>query len=274
MSATSTLIFSRDRPAQLDLLLSSLKQHAPDLFSQVTVLWTATDRDYARGYDTLQDEHPEALCLRELNFQQQVREIVDGSARYAAFLVDDCIAYRWLYEPVLPDKFLGANDDVLAFSLRLGKQGSDVCYPLRQSQTVPPLAYRAGQYVWEPAAGKHDWAYGCSLDGDIFRSRHLRLLLRGGYWGNPNQLEEHLCRQVAMVALTKRACYSKSLIVGCPVNSVSATHGSNRYGDQFPVSTQSLNEAYLAGRRITVESLDFSGGAGAHCEVDLTAGLG
>ena len=51
MSNISTIIFSKDRPAQLDLLLSSLEQNGNHLFDWSFVLYTYSDKEYQAGYD-------------------------------------------------------------------------------------------------------------------------------------------------------------------------------------------------------------------------------
>ena len=45
------LIFSRDRAAQLDLLLRSLQRFAPH--EQTTVIWDASDIEFVRAYEQL-----------------------------------------------------------------------------------------------------------------------------------------------------------------------------------------------------------------------------
>ena len=90
------LVFSKDRPAQLDLLLRSIDTHAPSLYSSVTILYTATyGRDY-RGYEMIQDERPGVRWHWDpaQGFENTVRNWLSTAGPVVSFLVDDDVFYR------------------------------------------------------------------------------------------------------------------------------------------------------------------------------------
>jgi hypothetical protein len=269
VSNLTGLVLSKDRPAQLDLLLSSIASNAPSLFKQVTVLYHPANRAFLAGYRALIPEHPAVKFRREKDFPAQVRHLVEHSTATVAFLCDDDIVWRWMVEPMLPSQFLAAHSDVLCVSLRLGKGLTD-CYPLRRKQAQPNFVWRHGMNVWKYASADGDYSYPGSLDGDCFRRDHLRLLIRDGDWASPNELEEHLTRECRRTELPLMACYGKSLVVGVPANRVQDSH-PNRHGDMFPLGAEELNREFLAGRRLRVENLSIGDVRAAHHEVDLTA---
>lgn len=273
MSLTS-IIFSKDRPAQLDLLLRSMKQNAPAFAENCRVI-LRDGEEYAASYAICEREHREVIFDRErpeAGFQWLVGHwlrVLAGAK--VAFFVDDDVIYRPL--PVAhPAAFLDLFPATLCFSLRLGRNTTE-CYPLRCSQEQPlssVLGYDFIAWDWRDTTTQHDFAYPASLDGHIFRRDWLLEMLRDEPFTNPNQLEEALvaaCR--ATVWPNMVASFAESVLVGIPANSVSSTHGSNRSGEKNPRTVEYLNEGYLAGRRLSLDSVMTATIEAAHVEVPL-----
>ncbi len=268
---STAIVFSRDRAAQLDLLLQSLAHNAPDLFKRIVILFTHSSSSFRRGYQICMDEHDhKVLFIKERDFRRQVLELVGRADKHVAFLCDDDILYRWMAEPTLPETFLSLRSDVLCVSLRLGKN-TKMCYPLNRAQAQPRFTHRTGLETFKWAGADGDWGYPGSLDGHVFRKDQLRYLLSEGNWDSPNTLEDHLNQACRRTTLTPfMACYPRSLLVGNPVNRVQSSH-PNRVGQMFPRDPFRLNEAYLAGRRLRVQDMVFPTIRAAHVEVALEA---
>ncbi len=96
MSIVDTLVFSKDRACQLDLLLASIRRHAPGFYSSLTVLYTASSAEFLRGYGFCFVEHPEAVFVLEHDFEVQTRAWLAGFEQYQplSFLVDDDVFVR------------------------------------------------------------------------------------------------------------------------------------------------------------------------------------
>lgn len=106
------LVFSKNRAAQLDLLLRTLERHAGDLYGEISVLWTGTSAEYQRGYGVVFCEHPRARFVYEHSFERQVREWLYDAGDVVSFLVDDDVFYRDAAEPAtLPWSFRGGDYD-------------------------------------------------------------------------------------------------------------------------------------------------------------------
>lgn len=92
------LIFSKDRAAQLDLLLRSIETYAPKLYGSLTVLWDASAPEYERGYRRLiADKRRVGVSFwREYDFEKQVRHWLSAGSLgdLVSFLVDDDVFYR------------------------------------------------------------------------------------------------------------------------------------------------------------------------------------
>ena len=111
------LVFSKDRAAQLDLLLRSIKRFAPRFYRSVTVLYAYSEPCYREGYERLlYPLRRNLLFVHQRDFEQQVRHWLDHSDGPVSFLCDDDV----FYAPAPP-----AGELRLPWSLR----GGDYDYP-------------------------------------------------------------------------------------------------------------------------------------------------
>ena len=111
------LVFSKDRAAQLDLLLRSIKRFAPRFYRSVTVLYAYSEPCYREGYERLlYPMRRNLLFVHQRDFEQQVRHWLEHSDGPVSFLCDDDV----FYAPAPP-----AEELRLPWSLR----GGDYDYP-------------------------------------------------------------------------------------------------------------------------------------------------
>jgi hypothetical protein len=111
------LVFSKDRPAQLDLLLRSIREHANRLYASRTVLWRASAPEYEHGYQVCVAENPGWTWWREYAFEQNVRWWLSQTGETCSFLVDDDVFYRDAPAGVDPPCSLRGGDYDYPFSL-------------------------------------------------------------------------------------------------------------------------------------------------------------
>jgi hypothetical protein len=105
------LIFSKDRPAQLDLLLRSIDRHAPGLYRSLAVLWQASAGVYADGYAVCEREHPGEWVHQGI-FILDVWAWLEQAGEVVSFLVDDDVFYRDAQAPLeLPWSYRGGDYD-------------------------------------------------------------------------------------------------------------------------------------------------------------------
>lgn len=265
----TAIVVSRDRPAQLDLLLRSVTCHADDLFDSVEVVWSASDRDFATGYGVCSSDHPSVNFYQEGDFRSDVTWQVDQADDYVTFLTDDSFFYREMPE-IDPCNVLNAEFEAICFSLRLG-QNTGICYPLKgRLQGLPAFIDGGGYLMWEWGCGDADFGYPGSLDGHIFRKYDLLKFMRfdEGWW-NPNTLEDVLCRAVYTSTRSYMACLERSVLVGIPANRTSTSHPGNRFGERHFVDHGWLNSEYLRGKRILFPEIHRDAVTGAHQELSL-----
>lgn len=270
------IVFSKDRAAQLDLLLRSLALNAlPD---STAVVWRASPiyaDFYWNGYATLLRERREVLSYlqREDDFETCVREALARAGDFVTFLCDDDVLYLDITTlSPSPGELLAAHPEILCFSLRLGLN-TTYCYPHNCRQAVPLVAPIDQAILWDWPGQPYDWGYPHSLDGHIFRTADVQAALEGRHWSNPNTLEDELGAGLRELdphwSRGRMASYFHSALVGVPVNQTTETHRTNRNGETHGVSAEDLNGRYLAGWRLALDSVVAAEVDAAHREFPL-----
>lgn len=271
------LVFSRDRPMQLDACVRSLLANVPSL-GVVVAICKATEEPYWKGYEILAGELRDvAVIVPESDFQADAIGTLAGMRTELVLpLCDDSITFGLA---LIPEYALW-RADTISLCLRLGRN-TTYCHPRDLEHGLPQFEGRGpflvwswrgapdgDLFMWEGKEG--DFGYPYSLDGNIHRRESLLGWLDGQSFSNPNQMEgcvvNAIGRREDLPPLM--ACYRHSRQVGLPVNVVNQTHG-NRFGLLHPVETGELNERFLAGQRIDWRAMDFTAVRGAHQELPL-----
>lgn len=95
-NAVDVLIFSKDRPAQLDLLLRSMEEFAGQLYATVTVLLDWSADCYRKGYEILYAERINGSGVQFVidgDFHTDVMTWLSLAEPLISFLVDDDVFY-------------------------------------------------------------------------------------------------------------------------------------------------------------------------------------
>jgi hypothetical protein len=269
------LIFSRNRPMQLEACLRSLRENAPQI-EEPHVIYTSTDVTADAGYRLI--DHA-SLILDGPSFSDTALTVLASLSEYVLLLCDDAITYRPL---PAGDPLDGFTDDVLCLSLRLGRN-TTYCHPRDLWHDVPAFAERPPFITWRwrdsPEGELFNWqgregdfGYPYSLDGTIHRRDSLLKWVRDSStaFTNPNQMEGCVVSSIGQRQDTPplMASYPLSCQVGLPINTVNQTHG-NRFGLEHPVEVAELNRRFLEGERIDFAAMDWTDVHGAHQEMPL-----
>jgi hypothetical protein len=244
------VIFSKDRPAQLELLLRSIKRFWRDWREQrFSVLYAASDAAFERGYAITRSLHPEIAFMDEArsgrSFAEQTLGLLSDDPPYTGFLVDDNV----LKEPFgldTPEMARLASDrQIVALSLRMAPHMS-YCYPADLS-TGPPDFEDGTVWSWPGLEG--DWGYPMSLDGHIFRTPEILPHLRDVSFSNPNTLEGALAQRP--LSPPKLICLPAAPVMNIPANRVQTTNQNRHAGG----SAARMNRMFVAGARLDLEPL-------------------
>lgn len=229
------LIFSKDRPAQLDLLLRSIQRHARGLYQHIHIIYDYSDDvSFGKGY---------GICALDHNSGQvRIRNpfITWGFSSHTMPHADDFenLVRGWLCRPNQTISFL-CDDDVF--------------YRDAQEPEELPWSYRGG-----------DYDYPFSVDGNVYAKDDVVKLIDGLHFRNPTELEAfaHECRRRLPFA---EVSHGEPCLVGIPANRVSVSSGMPHMGQD----ERDLNERYLAGERLALFGQQVVGEPAAHANLEL-----
>jgi len=255
------LVFSKDRPAQLDLLLRMVDKNFL-LIENVEVLYKATNADFEHGYQAI-GERPfsnfSVLMYKEIsNFRSALLSITKLNLYikhpFIVFLSDDCVITREVdkysdhtWERELDYKTCG-------FSLKLGE---NVTWGYCHAKTIEqpkflPSAHGLLRWRWTLGDLKNDWFYPNSLIATVRRTDWMFNLLNKLDYTSPNWLEG---------AMNSNRDFNKPEIVAHKVPKIMGIE-INRVQDVCPNlcgnnpehSAEALNKKFLEGYQIVAKN--------------------
>lgn len=220
-----TLIFSKNRACQLDLLLRSLTV-------PVSILYTF-DPEFAAGYQKIIKMYPQINFIKQTNFKSQLIKFVKDFP-LLLFLTDDDVMIA-PFSPNCPEIKEFVKDRQVA-SLSLGL-----------SATV------AGK-KWHWADYRHNyrlrmWGYPMSVDSCLFRQEDILPTIGASKITNLNFLEAALNLHLPPRPLMM--CFDQPLIVNNSVNQVQNDFPAHTLG----ISTQKLEQLFLQGQKISLSDI-------------------
>jgi len=268
MTLMNVVIFSKDRPAQLDVCLRSLKQSCRDSTGLgIKILYVATTDDYEKGYEIVRTTQPSwcsdltTFHRQGNNFKKELTGLVDPSRPITMFLVDDII-FKTPFATFDPEiKMVQDSDRLVALSLRLDKNITH-CYALNNQPTPVPQFVKGNVWRWKDHQG--DWGYPYSVDGNIYRTDDILARMKACNYNNPNQFESAL-NDLPGPRPEYMACYvNGSKLVNIPANRVQ-DECKNRHANSF--SAEELNQRFLAGETISMATVSGVTNTTVHAEI-------
>jgi len=269
------IIFSRDRAAQLDLLLRSIQLNHNNTFSQITVLYTCTDDDFLAGYVLAQERHRKVDFITddsEGNFQETLLTLLrSDSSEFITFFTDDDILYRPIpVDRKAVERQLTKDKDTCCVSLRLG-QNTKIQDPYNHIATQFPkhveLDLPFVSWDWTQIPAHMNFGYPLSVDGHIFTRVLIEDLVSSIHFDNPNVLEGNL-QNVKIFCPPFMTCFTHSVIVNSPTNRVQSVC-PNRAGEVYGECAKTMNNSFVRGWYIDLDKTDFSDIVGCHQEIDF-----
>ena len=266
-SGVAGIVFSMNRPLQLDALLRSYKACVSDR-APLSVLYSATSEPYESAYQELAEMHAGSgvTFIREQDFRTDLISVLDTlDAGAVFFLVDDLIFTR----PV--DMRYLSSIDLQQFvpSIRLGRNLTR-CYTMDAAQALPGLTLheRVGEidYLsWSWRDGEHDWGYPLSVDGNLFLTAEMRAMASICEYRSPNTFEQALqwCRWRFLSR--QGICPQTSMLLNIPYNKVQ-TENDNYHGT---VDETTMLDHWQNGMMIDTDAYQGVVNESAHQEFEL-----
>lgn len=264
-----TVIFSKDRPLQLDLTLITYEKYSD--FRNIGnefVIYRASNERFEKSYIQASKEHPNIKFIKETRFKTDLYECLKGN-KYILFIVDDSIFTR-NYSIKKICSYLDIGDGALGFSLRLGRNTTE-CYPLNIKNDIPEMVKFSEDvcaFNWKETK-QGDFSYPLELSSSVYRVSDIKPIIEGIHYDNPNQLEWVMYNYIPfLVNRSFLFCYDISPAFSNPINKIQ-TENNNRVGTNPEYSIENLLMLYEKGYRIKHEDFDGFTSNGCHQEVNI-----
>jgi hypothetical protein len=244
---TNLIVFSKDRPMQLQATLDSIEIYTRGFFNNIDVVYLATNDNYVKGYDILKKRKPYVNFIQEKNFEEDIKRCFKMD--YTCMAADDDIVFSEFNKGLFR---MFDDSDVCCFSLRLGTN-IDYCYSNDKPNKIGKYREDGEFMIWDWNKEALDFAYPLSVVSHIFRTDFIKGLTDRISFKNTNTYEVELQTQI-YECQPKMASYKQSKIFGVPANSVNSSW-TNRNGLKYGYSTSGLIEMYTNGYIIDVKSI-------------------
>lgn len=265
-STVSVIIFSKDRAIQLHALLSSFFELVEGHI-EIFILYTASDKNHSASYEQVFSifKGKSIQFKEEKNFRTDLLELLNNiSTNKLFFLVDDIV----FTEPFIISDFINYNTDMFVPTLRLGGNLS-YSYTTQEHQPLPvfldDVVKVPNKLIWIWENGLFDWGYPLSVDGNLFDTNEIRILIKHSDFKAPNSLEESLQVFNSIYKTRYGLAFKKSVIVNIPCNKVQVEN-DNIAGS---ISTGTLLKKWQEGYQIDYRNIFHFKNTSAHQEINF-----
>jgi hypothetical protein len=292
----TNIVFTKNRPLQLEGYLRSLHKHLPAQLLRTCILYKPELFD--QEYQHLFKNYPGCTVINENDFFSDFLTLLNEvTTKYILFGIDDVVYFDSVDFEVIDETFARFSENIFGFSLRFGGntiQAGDE--PISENavsgQTVYAVNWTQGRtpatrYPFELCAT----IYPTSLIKKIIRSAvsnnpiikkvfapsstlikglakvvSTRSVLKSfGYFFNPNTLESWNCRwcQNHSDRLPSLLCFQKQCAAAIQVNVVN-TSTKNPLNTPLQYTVENLADKYKQGYRLDISSITNNKLSGTH----------
>jgi len=293
----SNIVFTKNRPLQLDAYLRSLYRYFPSNIIQTYILYKP--ELFGEQYGQLFGKYPGGIVIKESDFHSDFLNILNEiSTKYILFGIDDVVYFDSVDFDLIDETFNRFAEDIFGFSLRFGleniKRGGDsinetsvagqTIYNIdwtqgRTSTTRYPFELCATIYSTElvkriiNSASNNNSIVKKLFSPDSILIKALgnsglkrKVLKRFGYFYAPNTLESWNCRwcQRQSEQLPAYIYFQRHCASAVQVNMVN-TVTSNESDDSAEHTVEALAKKYEQGYRLDTNFVAKHKPSGTHC---------
>jgi hypothetical protein len=264
--SVAVVIFSKNRAAQLDLLLRSWSALVPEWHDfAVSVLYKSTEPEFDAGYEVVKQAYPSVYFQPEdasRSFKGHILALIEREERELFhFLADELVFIRGFSTTDEPFQLFRRRRDIAAVALRMSPR---ITYSQPLGMATPPPPLRGHVWTWKPRpiwmervtrlVGVHsargDWRLQLNVDGNVFRYADFRAHFRSlPEIKNLNYLETMLLTHPMPEPFL--VSYPESRLINLALNRVDSE-------SKYPFagySAHDFNRRYLAGERLAYDHL-------------------
>ncbi|UCE36782.1 MAG: hypothetical protein JSW00_14890 [Thermoplasmata archaeon] len=293
----SNIVFTKNRPLQLDAYLESLYRYFGSEIIQTYILYKV--ELFEEQYEQLFRRFPDCKVIKESDFSGDfLRLLKNVSTKYILFGIDDVVYFDSVDFNVIEETFNRFSKDVFGFSLRFSHQsikagGDRISETTAAGQTVYNINWTKGRtpttrYPFELCATIYPAALVKRVINSVMNHSLLirnlflpsSMLIRAlgkvistrsilksfGYFFSPNTLESWNCRwcqnhsgQLPSFLYFQKLCASALQVNMVNISVRKAFNGSDDY------TVEALNEKYKQGYRLDIDFVANNRAADTHC---------
>ena len=285
----SNIVFTKNRPLQLEAYLESLYRFFPEDIIQTYIIYKP--ELFSDEYKLLLGKYPDCVVIEEKDFHNDCMKVInEADTKYILFGIDDVVYFDKVDFDVIDRTFDEHGDEILGFTLRFSpeadflKNGGDEITTLEAAnQKIFCLNWKQGQtphsrYPFELCAT----IYKTSLVREVLdsltnnnplirflfspssilikalgNSKLRRSILKDfGYFFSPNTLESWSCRwcQNNATMIPNWLYFQKLCASAIQVNLVN-TSTQNDFDGSAEYTIEELNSKYKQGSRFDINSV-------------------
>ncbi len=282
----SNIVFTKNRPLQLEGYLESLYKHLPTELFQTHIFYKP--ELFELEYKQLFNKYSDCIVIRENDFHSDLLNILNQiNTKLILFGIDDVVYFDSVNFDLIEECFGKFPDDIFGFSLRHSVEiieDSDIIKELSVlGQPVLKFSWKEGKtdltsYPFELCATVYSTALVKRVINSVMNNNPLirklfsprsalinilgrvmstRSILKSfGYFFSPNTLESWSCRwcQNHSQQLPKFLYFQKLCASAIQVNKVN-TSTQNTFNGSEDHTVEALNEKYKQGYRFDIDYL-------------------
>ncbi len=281
----SNIVFTKNRPLQLDAYLTSMQRFFPAGTSKIYVLYKV--ELFEKEYEKLFDKYPNCIVVREKDFHSDFMNILSRiDTEYLLFGIDDVVFFDSVDFSVIDRLFHEQTDNIFGFTMRFSPESlADSNDVIEDIEVADQKVHRLN---WQKGQTSHT-RYPFELCSTIYRTDLVRKIINGtisnnsfvqilfspkspllktiskitssrsilksfGFFFSPNTLESWNCRwcQKHSSQLPPYTYFQKLCASAIQVNMVN-TSTVNTFDESDEYTVESLNERYKEGYSLDVD---------------------
>jgi hypothetical protein len=285
--AVTNIVFTKNRPLQLEAYLRSMYQHFPAELMQTYVIYKKSDDgEFANEYQAVFSNFKDLQVVDEKDFNSDLMGVINEvQTKYILFGIDDVVFFDSVDFGLIDKIFDQAGDDIFGFTLRFGEEirlnGKD---NIIDEQVGTSTVYK---FDWTQGKTSHT-RYPFELCCTFYRTDLVKRIFRGtmsqsktaqklfapnsllvkalpfnlrrsllkhfGFFFSPNTLESWPCRwsQQNSDSLPRFTYFQKLCCSAVQVNIVNTSTANAADGTEEH-TVEALNEKFKQGYRMDTD---------------------